>query len=300
MGRGRAKLHAARRYGAICRVGDKRYRRTSFFFKRGWCKLIDFHCHLDLYKDPRGVLKQAVQRKCYVLAVTTTPLAWHGTRSIVGNTARVKVAVGLHPELAATRYHEVDRLCLLLPQTLYVGEIGLDGSSPHRSSLPVQRHVFDTVLSACESVGGRIMSIHSRGATSFVLSHLEAHGMSGVPVMHWFSGTPAELERAIHLGCWFSVGPAMLRTEKGRGLVSIMPKDRVLTESDGPFARRGRKPLTPLDVIEAEMELGALWKLPPTGVQRRLYNNLRHLISTRELGPVSPSLTAPDTSKPLA
>ena len=244
--------------------------------------MIDFHCHVDLYDAPQRVLRGAVERRCYVLAVTTTPLAWQGTCELVGNSPRVKVAVGLHPELAATRYREVDQLRALLSETRYVGEIGLDGSRPHRSSLSVQSQVFEAVLNACESVGGRIMTIHSRGATGRVLDHLEAHRESGVPVMHWFSGTHAELDRAIEIGCWFSVGPAMLRGEKGRGLASCMPPDRVLTETDGPFAHRAGTPLVPWDVKEAEVGLGALWKLSTTAVQQQLSLNLRHLVGTDE------------------
>ena len=39
--------------------------------------MIDFHCHLDLYPDPRAVLDGIDARGTYVLAVTTTPKAWH-------------------------------------------------------------------------------------------------------------------------------------------------------------------------------------------------------------------------------
>ena len=244
--------------------------------------MIDFHCHLDLYEDPQDVLRQAARRRCFVLAVTTTPLAWEGTRALVGSTRGVQVAVGLHPELAAARYREVGRICDLVSETPYVGEIGLDGSERHRSSLSIQRQTFESVLSACESNGGRIMTLHSRGAASLVLDHLEAHPKSGIPVMHWFSGTHSELARAIDLGCWFSVGPAMLRGEKGRRLASLMPIDRVLTETDGPIARWRGQAMMPWDVREAEVQLGKLWNRSTAGAQRILVRNLRNLVSTHE------------------
>ena len=244
--------------------------------------MIDFHCHLDLYEDPRDVLRQAARKKCFILAVTTTPLAWEGTRALVGGTLRVQVAVGLHPELAATRYREIGRICALVSEAQYVGEIGLDGSERHRSSMSVQSEVFGTVLRACESNGGRIMTIHSRGAASLVLDHLEAYPKSGVPVMHWFSGTHSELARAIDLGCWFSVGPAMLRGAKGRRLASLMPISRVLTETDGPIAQQRGQALMPWNVREAEVELGTLWNLSISGVQRQLTRNLRNLVAVHE------------------
>lgn len=242
--------------------------------------MIDFHCHLDLYDNPSSVLSEAVRQRCYVLAVTTTPLAWKGTQSLVGNAPRVQVAVGLHPELVATRQNEIHQLCELLPETRYVGEIGLDGSSPHRSSLSVQRKVFETVLQACELAGGRIMTIHSRGAASLVLDYLETYEKAGLPVLHWFSGTRAELDRAVELGCWFSVGPAMLRGEKGRRLASLMPLDRILTETDGPLARLKNSPLMPWNVDVAEKGLGTLWELDHNTVRRQLNQNLRNLAST--------------------
>lgn len=246
--------------------------------------MIDFHCHLDLYEHPRRVLEEAISRGCELLAVTTTPLAWEGTCAILGDAPQLAVAVGLHPELAATRHSEVDQLSAILSETNYVGEIGLDGSRPHLATLSLQRDVFDRILSSCESVGGRIMTIHSRQAASPVLDHLEAHRAAGVAVLHWFNGTLGELQRAVEIGCWFSVGPAMLRGAKGRRLASSMPIDRVLTESDGPFARRGSRPLMPWHVEEAEFELGKLWGLSFSDVQNQLSRNLHNLrrIATRE------------------
>lgn len=134
------------------------------------------------------------------------------------------------------------------------------------------------VLNTCESVGGRIMSLHSREATSLILDLLEAHRWAGAPVMHWFSGTKAELRRAINLGCWFSVGPAMLRTSKGRSLVSSMPADRILTETDGPFARCGKTPLMPWVANKVLLALARLWNVTESEVQRQLLNNLRSLV----------------------
>ena len=100
--------------------------------------------------------------------------------------------------------------------------------------------------------------------------------------MHWFSGTHSELTRAIDLGCWFSVGPAMLQGKKGRRLASLMPIDRVLTETDGPIARQRGQALMPWNVREAEVGLGAIWNLSVGTVQRRLSRNLRSLVALKE------------------
>lgn len=239
--------------------------------------MIDFHCHLDLYPDPRAVLAESVHRRCFVLAVTTTPLAWEGTTRMVGDAPRVRVAAGLHPEVVATRYREVDRLCALVRETRYVGEIGLDGSPRFSATLPIQREALRRVLAACVEAGGRVLTLHSRGAASALLDEISVFPQAGLPVLHWFSGTQRELTRAVELGCWFSVGPAMLRTRSGTQLAAAMPRDRVLTETDGPFARRGSEALVPWDVLEAEEVLANLWSCSIGESQSRLRDNLRRL-----------------------
>jgi TatD DNase family protein len=241
--------------------------------------VIDLHCHLDLYEDPISVSKRVVAEGMYVLTVTTTPRAWAGTRALFASLPRVRIGLGLHPQLVAERHTEVDMLCELLPEARYVGEIGIDGSPEHRPSLELQTRVFRRILTACAEDGGKILSIHSRGATTAVLDELEQCSGAGTPILHWFSGSRKELDRAIALGCWFSVGPAMLRGQKGLNLTRAMPQDRVLTETDGPFAQELGKSLMPWDVELAESRLGELWKLPQQSVRENLLKNLQTLTS---------------------
>lgn len=242
--------------------------------------MIDFHCHVDLFPNPAELVAEITRRKCYVLAVTTTPLAWAGTRRVVGDAPQVKVGLGLHPELVAQRHEEVDEFGRLLPQARYVGEIGLDGSARHRSSFELQQRVFRKMLRLTAAAGGRIMSIHSRGAATSVLDEIERHPEAGTAVLHWFTGTIGELRRASELGCWFSVGPAMLRTKKGRRLVAEMPPARVLTESDGPFAQDQGSPVVPWALKSAIRVLGEVWTLSEDDIESQLEHNLRSLLAT--------------------
>lgn len=241
--------------------------------------MIDFHCHLDLYPDPSPVLARLAREKIYVLAVTTTPLAWDGTRQLIGDQPRVRIALGLHPQVVAERHKEVEILCARIAETRYVGEIGLDGSPDYRASFPMQQQVLEKALSACAANGGRVISLHSRRAARQVLDAIEAQPRCGTSVLHWFSGTHAELERAVELGCWFSVGPAMLRSQRGRKLAEAMPRDRVLTETDGPFAKSAGRPLMPWNAADAEEMLAQIWNLPHAGVTEILHRNFHRLVA---------------------
>jgi TatD DNase family protein len=105
------------------------------------------------------------------------------------------------------------------------------------------------------------MSIHSRRAAKEVLDALAHHPEAGIPVLHWFSGTKAELERAKDMGCWFSIGPAMLKSKHGRELIRFMPRNRVITETDGPFTIDGEYPLEPVDVVKVIKHLSNIWDI---------------------------------------
>ncbi|MFC8040668.1 Qat anti-phage system TatD family nuclease QatD [Paenarthrobacter sp. NPDC057355] len=240
--------------------------------------MIDFHCHLDLYPNPVAIADEAKRRNIGVLSVTTTPSAWRGTSNLaVGNPA-IRTALGLHPQLASERRHELPLFQDLLSSTDFVGEVGLDGSPEHHESRNDQRFVFREILRACERAGGKVVSVHSRRAASAVMDQLEQHPRSGTPILHWFSGTQPELRRAIARECWFSVGPSMLAGSKGRGLVSAMPRNRVLLESDGPFTGRNGRPLAPWDAALAIDTISHVWNLPPDVVAAVVQNNERSLL----------------------
>lgn len=239
--------------------------------------MIDFHCHLDLYPNPLQVARDCAKWGIYVLSVTTTPSAWRGTVRLAEGASRIRTALGLHPQLAHQRKSELGLFEQLLPQARYVGEIGLDGSPECRTYWEDQITVFGRILSACADAGGRVLSIHSRRAASAVLDKLEAQPAAGTPVLHWFSGTIREMQRAIKLGCWFSVGPAMLASEKGRALTAKMPPDRIVTETDGPFAQIDGSSAFPWDCARVVPILTSLWDKPPGMVEEQLRINLRRL-----------------------
>lgn len=241
--------------------------------------MIDFHCHLDLFDDPQQLAADCEKAGIYVLSVTTTPKAWPKTAGLAKGKRYIRTALGLHPELAHERFNEVSLLERLLDETRYIGEIGLDGSPAHRSHAEVQLKVFDRILTFAQDRGGRIYTIHSRGAADAVLTSLQKHRCGPTSVLHWFSGSKSELKSAIALDCWFSVGPAMLRSEKGKNLAAQMPRSRVLTETDGPFARSGKRPLTPLDAHLAAAELAGIWSVPEAEAVTQIKQNLKELLT---------------------
>lgn len=235
------------------------------------------HCHLDLYPQPEQVAEECKRRGTYILSVTTTPRAWHGTSLLAKGRQRIRTALGLHPQIAHQRSHELELFDSLLSETRYVGEIGLDGGKGFKEHWNVQLKVFRHILHSVNRAGGKIMTIHSRGSVSAVLDEIE--NVDGVAILHWFTGTPKQLERAIDLGCWFSVGPAMLDTIKGKTLALKIPKSRILTETDGPFGKFRNDSLMPWDGEIAEKQLATVWGMSHVDVKAQLFENFKVLCS---------------------
>lgn len=247
--------------------------------------MIDFHVHLDLYPDPQMIVRGIVEREMYVLSVTTTPSAWEGTAALAAPGSRIRTALGLHPQIAHERISELPLFEQHLDEAEYVGEIGLDGGAEFKQHWQVQLKAFDHILNACSRAGGRIMSIHSRRAAPVVLDRLAAAPEAGIPILHWFSGSKRDLLRAIEMGCWFSVGPAMLVSDKARALVKNMPRDRVLTETDGPFAQIDGERAQPWDADRAIAQLAGVWEdMSREEIDRLVHANLRRLVANAGLG----------------
>ena len=244
--------------------------------------MIDLHCHLDLYPNPEDVVLECEERGLYVLSVTTTPSAWSGTSALTKDNRRIRTALGLHPQLAKERASELSLFDQFVGEAEYIGEIGLDGSPECRMFWDIQVRVFEHILKSCATAGGRVMSIHSRRASKQVLKYLSDNPNSGTPVLHWFSGSFRDLDIAKDLDCWYSVGPAMLRGDKGKKLVAAMPVDRILTETDGPFTSIDGVTSMPWDVDRVNVFLAEIWGCSIMAVEERLKKNF--IVLFRENG----------------
>jgi TatD DNase family protein len=165
-----------------------------------------------------------------------------------------------------------------------VGEVGLDGTLRHRSSLPTQKRVFEAVVSRSQELGGRTLSIHSRQAVGEVLGTLLKYRRFGTAVMHWFTGNATELRTAVALDCWFSIGPAAFASDSGRALAARLPSHRVVPESDGPFAELKGSPVPPWSQKITATYLAESWACSSEEASEILTENSRQLLSRMGLG----------------
>ena len=69
----------------------------------------------------------------------------------------------------------------------------------------------------------------------------------------------------------------MAASERGRNAIMAMPRDRVLSETDGPFGTSDGRPAFPWEAGAVVPMLSELWKEPSELVAKRLVTNLRRL-----------------------
>ncbi len=240
--------------------------------------MIDFHCHLDLFPSPERTVDDIERAGIYLLSVTNTPKAFPKTAQLAKGRKRIRTALGLHPQLVKERHNEVALFKRLLGETRYVGEVGIDGGDDCAPFLDLQKEVFDELLEACTSIGGRVLSIHSRHASGEVVEALTKHPAAGVPILHWYSGSQSHADKAVQVGAWFSVGLPMLRSRRANSLVRRLPRDRILTETDAPFVSTPDTNYPVRAVSDAESALARHWECDVTEVRRQLHANLASLV----------------------
>jgi len=87
----------------------------------------------------------------------------------------------------------------------------------------------------------RLLSVHSRNAEAETLNQLKTSGITRA-IIHWYSGDITTLNKLLDEGYYFSLNANMCSTAKGRAIITRIPYNRLLIESDGPFSKvLGRK-----------------------------------------------------------
>lgn len=72
-----------------------------------------------------------------------------------------------------------------------------------------------------------------------------------------------------------------MEAQKGRKALSKLPRDRVLTETDGLHVKIGKRPAEPSDVRLVINALAESWDLSVKETELQVYKNLRPYAVTR-------------------
>jgi TatD DNase family protein len=240
--------------------------------------LLDTHCHLGAYKDPVAVMDAATAADVSMVAVTESPEEFRRLKTRLGRRPRIEVALGLHPLRAASfQPTDVARFFRCVPQTRWIGEVGLDFSQHGIATKTQQLRIFDIVLTEAQP-GRHPLTVHSRGAEPTVIEMLSQARLPAV--LHWYTGPLKLIDDALAAGLYFSCNPAMIRSRRFASFIARVPAERVLLETDGPYAKASGRPAQPSDLTSLVTHLATDWQMTPghaAGLLRGNYERLQRL-----------------------
>ena len=193
--------------------------------------LYDTHFHLDLQKDRAAAIREIEEHRIYTIAVTNLPDLYR--REKVETASKyIRFALGFHPELIHQYPSQIPIMWNLLAEARYIGEVGLDFVD--KSHQREQVAFFSELVERCRYDSSKILTIHSRNAIRQVLDTV-GKNFRFKPILHWFSGGKGELIKAVEAGFYISVNCAMIKSIKFQDLLSLIPSERLLLETDSPF-----------------------------------------------------------------
>lgn len=238
--------------------------------------MIDTHCHIDLYPNPELILRECEKAGYPIISMTNLPSHFEKGYPFFRNQTKVRQALGMHPLHAQHHKRELAKFILNLQKTSYIGEIGLDFSKDGITTKEIQLDTFEKILS---TIAGqkKLLSIHSRKAEKEVLYLLKKHKIRNA-IFHWYSGELNLIPEIVQAGYYFSINPSMTKFASGRKIIAEIPKEFVLTETDGPFVIEQNLPIKPGQVQTVITYLSYQWKLNETEVQNIIWTNFSNTI----------------------
>ena len=202
---------------------------------------IDTHCHLDkLDSTPEEAIieaKQAGVQRIVTVSVDEPSLDF--VPSMVQQFPEVYGSVGFHPhdaaELTEDLEQKIRKLALEEKKLIAIGETGLDYHYMY-SSAEVQQQVFSKQLQLAVELNLPVI-MHSREAETDTLNILHEIPVPPLGVAHSFTSSFEMAKTLIEMGWYIGINGIVTfkNAEDLREVVSWLPLDRLLLETDSPF-----------------------------------------------------------------
>ena len=143
--------------------------------------------------------------------------------------------LGIHPQYADENISKFEEMVRSnIHHIDGIGEIGLDPTyyDKEKNTKALQDQVFSKMLSIAETYDKPI-SVHSRQSLDEILNMLSTYNLRKA-CLHWFDGTPQQLEKSLDMGLYVSYGPSLIYCKKKQGLLKLTDQGKILIETDGP------------------------------------------------------------------
>ena len=251
-------------------------------------KIFDTHCHLD-HRDYKEDLEETIKRAyqhnvCGFMTVGTDKKTSEKSVKIANSIENCYASVGLHPHyVKGCADDEIAFLTKLAKNNKKVkawGEIGLDFNrmfSPQKD----QEIMFVKQIEAAFLLNLPII-FHERDSKGRFYDILKANTKDNLKgVIHCFTGNKQELKKYLDLGFYIGITGIVTIKKRGaniRSLISFIPKDRVVIETDAPYLtpaphKNRVKRNEPAFVKEVFLTLSKLFEIEEEKFSKILWEN---------------------------
>ena len=197
--------------------------------------LVDVHCHLTdecIRANLAEVINDA--KKSGVAIVVTSGLGYEDCLKAleVSDCKMIFPSLGIMPYELEGYGAVLDLIEKNAKKIVAIGEVGLDFHISVKSDRELQRRVFKEFIGLSLSLDLPLI-VHSRSAGKYALEMLVECGAKDV-IMHAFDGSASHSIIGVKNGYFFSIPPSVVRSVQKQKLVSKVPLDNILLESDAP------------------------------------------------------------------
>ncbi|MDE7293014.1 MAG: TatD family hydrolase [Oscillospiraceae bacterium] len=213
-------------------------------------RIIDSHAHYDdsaFDSDRDELLDSLFSETSPIDKIINVGCSVEGSKSskaLAEKYERIYFSSGLHPD-AADEWRQLDVIRQLaeFPKCVAIGEIGLDYHYENHDR-KLQKRAFEEQLKLADDFSMPVI-IHSRDAWEDTMELLRKYRPKGV--MHCFGGSAEIAKEVIALGMYigFTGAVTFKNAKKARRALEVIPKDRLLCETDCPYMSpeplRGRR-----------------------------------------------------------
>jgi TatD DNase family protein len=231
--------------------------------------MIDVHCHFDMAQNPEEYIADNEKKKIITIGMTNLPSHFAMGVDHIRQYQYIRLALGLHPLLAKEHFKEYTKFEQYVNGTSYIGEIGLDFSREGFSTKEIQVKSLEFVLD-CIKDKPKIISLHSRRAEKEVFDMLVDKKITNA-IFHWYSGSLSTLRSIISADFYFSINSAMIQSENGKKIISNIPKELLLTETDFPYIENS-------SIKNIHNYLSKLWGISELEVKNIIESNFQKIL----------------------
>ncbi len=204
--------------------------------------MIDTHCHIDnkqFDNDRAATIERAFAGGLtHLIIPAIEPTRFQSVLGVVRSDERIFCGMGIHPhhalEASSDALRQVEDLSFS-ERVQAIGEIGLDY---HYDFAPrdVQQDVFRAQLRIAKRRNLPVI-VHNRESDDDMMRILDEEQDGSLRgVLHCFSGTPEQAERAVKLGFHVSfTGNITFKASTLSETVASVPMDKLMIETDAPY-----------------------------------------------------------------